>query len=172
MESEVILRKRNNSITYLRENKNVDKNIKSQIDNNQNNKENKIHKYLSFEKYEKIKEPNKNININKIDKDIPKESDPILNNEKNNKVAVSKVKKVGRNNNIISMEESQSSEECSDYNFNSISNRELLIINENMKSLFLNSANSIKKMKLYQNHFCLMIKIHPKNQHKKQLIMN
>ena len=153
MESEVISRKRNNSITYLRENKNVDKNIKSQIDNNQNNKENKIHKYLSFEKYEKIKEPIKNININNIDKDMPKESDPILNNEKNNKVAVSKVEKVGRNNNIISMEKSQSSEECSDYNFNSISNRELLIINENMKSLFLNSANSIKKNETLSKSF-------------------
>ena len=142
-----IIRKRNNCNSHLKENKILIKNIESQIANNQNNKDNKIHKCLSFEKYEKIEESIKNINLNSINKDISQESDPKLYSEKNNEIVISKVEKEDRNNNnniINNMDESQNSENCSDYNFNSI-NKDLLIINENMKSLFLSAAKSLNE---------------------------
>jgi len=147
IESKVNTRKRNNS-TNLKEDMNLIKNIESQIDNNKNNKENIIHKCLTFDKYEKIEEPINNINLNTKNKDISHENDSKLNIEKNNnKTSKSKVEKEDRNNNnaINNKDESQNLEKCSDYNFNSISNKELLIINENMKSLFLNSAKSLKE---------------------------
>jgi hypothetical protein len=147
IESGEIIGKRNNSITHSKENKNLIKNIETQIDNIQNNKYKKGHKGLFFEKYQKIEEPIKNINLDTINKDITQESGLKLNNEKNNKAAISKVEKEDKNNNnnfINNMDESQSSKECSDYKFNSISNKDFLIINENMKSLFLNSLNSVK----------------------------
>jgi hypothetical protein len=146
IESGVIIRKRNNS-TNLKENKNLIKNNESQISNNQNNNENKIHKCLSFEKYEKIEEPIKNLDSSANNKDLLKESESELNCGKKNKAIVSNVEKEDINNNNINnnADESQSSEEGSDSKFNSISNKDLLIINENMKSLFLNSAKSVKE---------------------------
>ena len=144
IESEIIIRKRINSANF-KENKNLIKKNDSQIGNNQNRNENKMHKCLSFEKYEKIEEPIKNLNIN--NKDILKENDSELNFENNNKSNISRVEKEDMNNNNIinNLDESQSSEDCSDFKFNSISNKDLLIINENMKSLFLNSAKSVKE---------------------------
>ena len=144
IKSEIIIRKRINSAN-LKENKNLIKKNDSQIGNNQNRNENKMHKCLSFEKYEKIEEPIKNLNIN--NKDILKENDSELNFENNNKANISRVEKEDMNNNNIinNLDESQSSEDCSDFKFNSISNKDLLIINENMKSLFLNSAKSVKE---------------------------
>ena len=144
IETGAIFRKRNNS-THLKENKDLIKNIESQIDNSQNSKENKMDKCLSFEKYEKIEEPIKNINLDTINKDITQESGLKLNSEKNNKATISKVEKEDKNNNFINnMDELKGSKEYSDYKFNSISNKDFLIINENMKSLFLNSLNSVK----------------------------
>ena len=144
IESEIIIKKRTNSAN-LKENKNLIKKNDSQIGNNQNRNENKMHKCLSFEKYEKIEEPIKNLNIN--NKDILKENDSEINFGNNNKANISSVEKEDMNNNNIinNLDESQSSEDCSDFKFNSISNKDLLIINENMKSLFLNSAKSVKE---------------------------
>ena len=85
IETGAIFRKRNNS-THLKENKDLIKNIESQIDNTQNNKENKMDKCLSFEKYEKIEEPIKNLNIN--NKDILKENDSELTFENNKKANI------------------------------------------------------------------------------------
>ena len=146
IETGAIFRKRNNS-THLKENKDLIKNIESQIDNSQNSKENKMDKCLSFGKYEKIEESIKNINLDTINKDITQESGLKLNSEKNNKATISKFEKEDKNNNnnfINNMDELQGSKEYSDYKFNSISNKDFLIINENMKSLFLNSLNSVK----------------------------
>ena len=159
-----IIDKRNNSITHLKENRNLIKNIESQIDNIQNNKYNKTHKCLFFEKYQKIEEPFKNINLNTINKDISKENGPKLNSKKKNKAAVSKVEKKDRNyNNINNIVESQSTEECPDYNFNSISNKDVLIINENMKSIFLSSAKSVKEQETISSSFLSDDKNSPNN---------
>ena len=154
LESEIIIRRRNNS-THLKENKNLIKNFESQIDDNQNNNEKKIHKCLSFDKFEKIEEPIKNLNLDTINKDISKESDAKLNSGNNNKDTVSSVEKEEKNNNNNINDESQSSEECSDNNFNSISNKDLLIINENMKSLFLSSAKSVKEEETISTSFLI-----------------
>ena len=144
IESRVITRKRNHS-TNLKENKNLIKNNDSQIVNNQNSNENKLYRCLSYEKYEKIEEPIKN--LEEDNKDILKENESEINSGKNNKTNISNVEKEDMNNNNIinNMDESQSSEEFSDSKFNSISNKDLLIINENMKSLFLSSSKSVKE---------------------------
>ena len=142
IESEIIIRKRNNSANF-KGNKDLVKNIDYQIGNNQNNNEKKIHKCLSFDKYEKIEDSIKNLNLNTNNKDIVKERE--LNDGKDNKAIISNVEKEDMNNINNNMDESQSSEEGSDSKFNSISNKELLIINENMKSLFLSSAKSVKE---------------------------
>ena len=154
IESGEIIGKRNNSITHSKENKNLIKNIETQIDNIQNNKYKKGHKCLFFEKYQKIEEPIKNINLNTINKDISQENGPKLNSKKKNKLAISKVEKEDRNyNNINNIYEPKSSEECPDYNFNSIINKDVLIINENMKSLFLSSAKSVKEQETISTSF-------------------
>jgi len=144
IESRVITRKRNHS-TNLKENKNLIKNNDSQIVNSQNSNENKLYRCLSYEKYEKIEEPIKN--LEEDNKDILKENESEINSGKNNKKTISNVEKEDMNNNNIinNMDESQSSEEFSDSKFNSISNKDLLIINENMKSLFLSSSKSVKE---------------------------
>jgi hypothetical protein len=144
IESGIVIRKRNNSANF-KGNKNSIKNNDSQIGYNQNSNEKKMYKCLSFDKYEKIEDSIKNLNISTNNKDMLKEKE--LNDEKDNKAIISSVKKEDMNNNNINnnMDESQSSEEGSDSKFNSISNKELLIINENMKSLFLSSAKSVKE---------------------------
>ena len=142
IESEIITRRRTNS-SDLKENKTLIKKNDSEIGNSQNRNENKIHKCLSFDKYQKIEEPIKNLNLIANNKDIIKENDSELNCGKNNKINISSIEKEDMNNN--NMDESQSSEDCSDPKFNSISNKDLLIINENMKSLFLSSARSVKE---------------------------
>jgi len=145
IESEIIARRRTNS-SNLKENKILIKKNDSEIGNNPNRNENKIHKCLSFDKYQKIEEPIKNLNLITNNKDIIKENDSELNCEKNNKVNISSIEKEDmNNNNINNMDDSQSSEDCTDSKFNSISNKDLLIINENMKSLFLSSAKSVKE---------------------------
>ena len=93
IESGEIIGKRNNSITHSKENKNLIKNIETQIDNIQNNKYKKGHKCLFFEKYQKIEEPIKNINLNTLNKDISKENGPKLNSKKKIKQLYQKLKK-------------------------------------------------------------------------------
>lgn len=145
IESEIIARRRTNS-SNLKENKILIKKNDSEIGNNPNRNENKIHKCLSFDKYQKIEEPIKNLNLITNNKDIIKENDSELNCEKNNKVNISSIEKEDmNNNNINNMDDSQSSEDCTDSKFNSISNKDLLIINENMKSLFLSAAKSLNE---------------------------
>ena len=162
IESGIVIRKRNNSANF-KGNKDSIKNNDSQIGYNQNSNEKKMYKCLSFDKYEKIEDSIKNLNISTNNKDMLKEKE--LNDEKDNKAIISSVKKEDMNNNNINnnMDESQSSEEGSDSKFNSISNKELLIINENMKSLFLSSAKSVKEEDTISTSFISDDKNSPNN---------
>ena len=147
IQPEIKIRKRNNS-TYIKENPILLNRIFSQIENkieeenlnsNKNiQQNNKIFKSLSYEKLKKIEEPHSNTNQNGVNNnlyeggktycskiEITKES--FQENEKEEDI-------------YNEMENNNSIDEGSDLNSNSnsASNKELQIIDENMKSLFLN----------------------------------
>ena len=130
--------KKNNNIpiNYNSENKKIKekKEVLENINNNENlDQKNKIFKCLSYEKLQKIDILKKSINNNSS----------YSNQEINNK-CMSECEKQEIYKNF---DDSNSEEECSDLysNSNSTSNKELQIIDENMKSLFLNSTKSIKE---------------------------
>ena len=154
--AEIKTRRRNYS-THLKENPLLLKNIKSQIDHKYINdkieeeeylddnkniiKNNKIFKSLSYEKLEKIDEPNKNANQN-VDDNLYEGNKSDSNDSDANKQTYEDEKEEDIYND---MDNDNSIEEESDLNSNSNSqsNKELQIIDQNMKSLFLNSSKAV-----------------------------
>ena len=141
-------RRRNNS-SHIKENPFLTKNINSQIEskteehkineeNNKNEEKNeKIYKCLSYEKLEKLEH-------NKINQIYEGEKSPSSNIEINKNLLT---ENETEEDIYKEMENDNSIEEGSDFNSNSNSqsNKELQIIDENMKSLFLNSSKSKKE---------------------------
>ena len=116
------------------------------------NQNNKIFKSLSYEKLEKIEE-NKNTNQDEIDQ-IYEEGGNLnsKNNENNKQLSTDNeteediYKDMEEDNDENDDDNDDNSiEEGSDLNSNSQSNKELQIIHETMKSLFLNSTKSKKE---------------------------
>ena len=124
------------------ENKKTEENI-----NNNNNltQNNKIYKCLSYEKLEKIEESNKNTSQNGIYDNLYDGGIIHSSNIQMNKNFLDEDEK--EDDIYNEMENNNSIEEGSDINSNSnsASNKELQIINENMKTVFLNSVKSIKE---------------------------
>ena len=154
--SEISSAKRHNS-THIKENPNFINQIKSQIeDSGQENKivekdlktnenelqKNKIFKSLSYEKLERIEESNKNNNKNGIYNNLYDGGKPYASKLEINKKLLEEEENIYKD-----MENDNSIEEGSDLNSNSnsASNKELQMIDENIKSLFLNSTKSIKE---------------------------
>ena len=154
--SEISSAKRHNS-TQIKENPNFIKQIKSQIEgsgqenktveedlkNNENElQKNKIFKSLSYEKLERIEESNKNTNKNGIYNNLYDGGKPYASKLEINKKLLEEEENIYKD-----MDNDNSIEEGSDLNSNSnsASNKELQMIDENIKSLFLNSTKSIKE---------------------------
>ena len=154
--SEISSAKRHNS-TQIKENPNFIKQIKSQIEgsgqenktveedlkNNENElQKNKIFKSLSYEKLERIEESNKNTNKNGIYNNLYDGGKPYATKLEINKKLLEEEENIYKD-----MDNDNSIEEGSDLNSNSnsASNKELQMIDENIKSLFLNSTKSIKE---------------------------
>ena len=154
--SEITSAKRHNS-TQIKENPNFIKQIKSQIEgsgqenktveedlkNNENElQKNKIFKSLSYEKLERIEESNKNTNKNGIYNNLYDGGKPYASKLEINKKLLEEEENIYKD-----MDNDNSIEEGSDLNSNSnsASNKELQMIDENIKSLFLNSTKSIKE---------------------------
>ena len=124
------------------ENKNGEENLKT---NENVLQKNKIFKSLSYEKLERIEESNKSINKNGIYNNLYDGGKPYASKLEINKKLLEEDEK---DENIYKdMDNDNSIEEGSDLNSNSnsASNKELQMIDENMKSLFLNSTKSIKE---------------------------
>ena len=157
MKSEEGNTKRHNS-AHTKENPLLIKKIKSQLDKNaqENEKDeenlncnltqnNKIYKCLSYEKLEKIEEPNKTTNPNEIYNSLYEGGKSHSSNIEIRKKSIDEDEK---DEDIYKeMDNNNSIEEGSDINSNSnsASNKELQIIDENMKSLFLNKTKSTKE---------------------------
>ena len=154
--SEISSAKRHNS-TQIKENPNFIKQIKSQIEgsgqenktveedlkNNENElQKNKIFKSLSYEKLERIEESNKNTNKNGIYNNLYDGEKPYASKLEINKKLLEEEENIYKD-----VDNDNSIEEGSDLNSNSnsASNKELQMIDENIKSLFLNSTKSIKE---------------------------
>ena len=154
--SEISSAKRHNS-TQIKENPNFIKQIKSQIEgsgqenktveedlkNNENElQKNKIFKSLSYEKLERIEESNKNTNKNGIYNNLYDGGKPYASKLEINKKLLEEEENIYKD-----VDNDNSIEEGSDLNSNSnsASNKELQMIDENIKSLFLNSTKSIKE---------------------------
>ena len=153
------IKKRHNS-AHTKEN--IGKKFKSQTDKNtlENEKDeentnanknltqnNKLYKCLSYEKLEKIEEPNKANNPNEIYNDL---YDGGKSHSSNIEIRKKSIDDDEKEEDIYNgMDNNNSIEEGSDINSNSnsASNKELQIIDENMKSLFLNSIKSTKENK-------------------------
>ena len=150
--SEILNKKRNNS-DHTKQNTSLINKYKPQLENKSSDEtsnkpndqnlpqNNKIYKCLSYEKLEKIEEPNKienpkslydggKIHASKIE--INKE---ILNEEKEEDI-------------YNEMDNDNSFEDESDHNSNSASNKELQMIDENMKSLFSNDSKPAKEISI------------------------
>ena len=160
---EINIRKRNNS-THVKDNPLLINRIRSQIENNliknkieeeddsntNNNiqQNNKIFKSLSYEKLEKIEEPHNNTQQNGINNNL-------YNGGKYHcsKIEIAKgpLQDYEKEEDIYNeMDNDNSIDEGSDLNSNSnsASNKELQIIDANMKSLFLNpSSKPVKNIK-------------------------
>ena len=163
VKSETENKKRHNS-THTKENPILIKNLPSKIENkvqdnkkaennlnnndNDNNltQNNKIYKCLSYEKLEKIEELNKITNKNEIyDNNLYEGGKSHSSNIEINKKLLNEDEDEKEEDIYNEMDNNNSIEEGSDINSNSASNKELQIIDENMKSLFLNSTKSTKE---------------------------
>ena len=157
--TEISTIKRHNS-THTKENSNLINQLNSQIESspeeninkeedlktNENEpKKIKIFKSLSYEKLERLEESSKNINKNGIYNNLYDGGKPYASKIEINKKLLEDDEK--EENIYKDMDNDNSIEEGSDLNSNSnsTSNKELLLINDNIKSLFLNSTKSIKE---------------------------